>query len=94
VRLIYQAENLRALPRAHGTLSAVIDEILSQTVGPYRNKLEARHDEAVGSCYDSRSIAVAKQMEHDISFAPKGESRSRYGGWRQLRDSLSPPLAR
>src|SRR6266511_1681017 len=44
-RLIYQAENLRALPRAHGTLSAVIDEILSQTFGPYRNKLEARHDE-------------------------------------------------
>jgi DNA polymerase III epsilon subunit family exonuclease len=44
-RLIYQVENLRALPRAHGTLPAVIDEILSQTVGPYRNKLEERHDE-------------------------------------------------
>ncbi|PYP14072.1 MAG: hypothetical protein DMD54_15060 [Gemmatimonadetes bacterium] len=44
-RLVYQAENLRALPRAHGTLPAVIDEILSQAVGPYRNKLEERHDE-------------------------------------------------
>ena len=44
-RLIYQVENLRALPRAHGTLPAVIDEILSQAVGPYRNKLEERHDE-------------------------------------------------
>ncbi len=44
-RLVYQLENLRALPRAHGTLPAVIDEILSQAVGPYRNKLEERHDE-------------------------------------------------
>ncbi|HKA59704.1 MAG TPA: UvrD-helicase domain-containing protein [Gemmatimonadales bacterium] len=44
-RLIYQVENLRALPRAHPTLPAVIEEILSQTVGPYRNKLEERHDE-------------------------------------------------
>jgi DNA polymerase III epsilon subunit family exonuclease len=44
-RLIYQVENLRALPRSHSTLPAVIDEILSQAVGPYRNKLEERHDE-------------------------------------------------
>jgi len=42
-RLIYQVENLRSLP--HTTLAAVIDEILSQTVGPYRNKLEERHEE-------------------------------------------------
>src|SRR5437667_1537163 len=34
-RLIYQLENLRTLPRSHGTLPAVIEEILSQTVGPY-----------------------------------------------------------
>src|SRR5882762_174153 len=71
-RLIYQAENLRALPRAHGTLSAVIDEILSQTVGPYRNKLEARHDELSDPATIPEAVAVAKQMEHDISFAPKG----------------------
>ncbi|HWC72363.1 MAG TPA: UvrD-helicase domain-containing protein [Gemmatimonadales bacterium] len=44
-RLIYQVENLRSLPRAHGTVAAVIDEILSQAAGPYRNKLEERHDE-------------------------------------------------
>src|SRR2546425_9474201 len=44
-RLIFQVENLRALPRTHSVLPAVIDEIVSQTPGPYRNKLEDRHDE-------------------------------------------------
>jgi DNA polymerase III epsilon subunit family exonuclease len=71
-RLIYQAENLRALPRAHGTLAAVIDEILSQTVGPYRNKLEEHHDELSDPATIPEAVAVAKQMEHEISFAPKG----------------------
>jgi len=71
-RLIYQAENLRALPRAHGTLPAVIDEILSQTVGTYRNKLEEQHDELSDPATIPEAVALAKQMEHDISFAPKG----------------------
>ncbi len=73
-RLIYQAENLRALPRAHGTLSAVIDEILSQTVGPYRNKLEARHDEITDPARWPDAPRVAEQIANaeDISFAPKG----------------------
>ena len=73
-RLIYQAENLRALPRAHGTLPAVIDEILSQTVGPYRNKLEERHDELTDPAAIPEAVALAKQIEQaqDISFAPKG----------------------
>jgi DNA polymerase III epsilon subunit family exonuclease len=73
-RLIYQTENLRALPRAHGTLPAVIDEILSQTVGPYRNKLEERHDELTDPAAIPEAVALAKQIEQaeDISFAPKG----------------------
>jgi DNA polymerase III epsilon subunit family exonuclease len=73
-RLIYQAENLRALPRAHGTLPAVIDEILSQTVGPYRNKLEERHDELTDPAAIPEAVALAKQIEQaqDISFVPKG----------------------
>jgi DNA polymerase III epsilon subunit family exonuclease len=71
-RLIYQAENLRALPRAHGTLAAVIDEILAQTVGPYRNKLEEQHDELSDPATIPEAVAVAKQMEHEISFAPRG----------------------
>src|SRR5882672_12919515 len=66
-RLIYQAENLRALPRAHGTLSAMIDEILSQTVGPYRNKLEARHDELSDPATIPEAVAVAATLERAIA---------------------------
>ena len=44
-RLVYQVENLRALPRSHRALAPLVDEILSQSVGPYRNALEERHDE-------------------------------------------------
>ena len=73
-RLIYQAENLRALPRAHGTLAAVIDEILSQTVGPYRNKLEEHHDELTDPAAMPEAVALAEHLEQakEISFAPKG----------------------
>src|SRR6267378_4170693 len=44
-RLVFQVENLRALPRSHRALAPLVDEILSQSVGPYRNALEERHDE-------------------------------------------------
>ncbi len=60
------------MPRAHGTLPAVIDEILSQTVGTYRNKLEEQHDELSDPATIPEAVALAKQMEHDISFASKG----------------------
>src|SRR5881397_98141 len=44
-RLVFQVENLRALARSHRALAPLVDEILSQSVGPYRNALEERHDE-------------------------------------------------
>jgi len=73
-RLIYQLENLRTLPRSHGTLPAVIEEILSQTVGPYRNKLEERHDELTDPADLPEAVALAEQLQQagDISFAPRG----------------------
>jgi len=73
-RLIYQLENLRALPRSHGTLPAVIEEILSQTVGPYRNKLEERHDELTDPATWPEAVQLAEKMQQgaDISFAPRG----------------------
>jgi len=71
-RLVYQVENLRALPRSHGTLQAVVDELLSQSIGPYRNSLEERHDELS----DPGSIPEAVQLAHaltgPIAFAPMG----------------------
>lgn len=73
-RLIYQLENLRALPRSHGTLAAMIAEILSQTVGPYRNRLEERHDELSDPATLPQAVRVAEQIARaqQISFAPKG----------------------
>ena len=73
-RLIYQLENLRALPRSHGTLPAVIEEILSQTVGPYRNKLEERHDELTDPAALPEAVALAEKLRNagEIAFAPSG----------------------
>ncbi|HEV8379978.1 MAG TPA: UvrD-helicase domain-containing protein [Gemmatimonadales bacterium] len=73
-RLIYQLENLRALPRSHGTLPAVIEEILSQTVGPYRNKLEERHDELSDPADLPEAVELAAKLQKasEISFAPRG----------------------
>jgi len=42
-RLVFQVENLRALARSHRALVPLVDEILSQSVGPYKNALEERH---------------------------------------------------
>ena len=73
-RLIYPPENLRALSRPHSTLAAMIAEILSQTVGPYRNRLEERHDELSDPATLPDAVRVAEQIARaqQISFAPKG----------------------
>ena len=73
-RLIYQVENLRALPRTHDRLQAVIDEILSQTAGPYRNKLEERHDELSdpASCQDAVRLAEELAKDQAITIEPRG----------------------
>ena len=69
-RLVYQVENLRALPHSHGTLQAVVDELLSQSIGPYRNALEERHDELSDPA--SNPDAVKLDLTEPISFAPAG----------------------
>jgi DNA polymerase-3 subunit epsilon len=73
-RLIFQIENLRALPRSHRTLPAVIEEILSQSVGPFKNVLEERHDELSdpATLPEARRVADEIERARDISFAPQG----------------------
>ena len=72
-RLIYQIENLRALPRTHDRLEAVIDEILSQTAGPYRNKLEERHDELSDPASSPEAVRLAEELAKDqeITLEPR-----------------------
>src|SRR5216117_1839012 len=77
-RLVFQVENLRALPRAHQALAPLVDEILSQSVGPYRNALEERHDELTDPAEIPEAVRLAKQLdaaitaERDIVIEPQG----------------------
>ncbi|MEO8199563.1 MAG: UvrD-helicase domain-containing protein [Gemmatimonadota bacterium] len=43
-RFIYAVENLKAIRRAHETLTGLVDAILSQGAGAYRNPLEAESE--------------------------------------------------
>src|SRR5881394_3068734 len=77
-RLVYQVENLRALSRSHATLPPLVDEILSQSVGPYRNALEERHDELSDPADIPEAVALAARLdtaiaaEQDIVIEPQG----------------------
>src|SRR5213076_221422 len=65
-RLVYQVENLRALSRSHRALGPLVDEILSQSVGPYRNALEERHDELTDPADIPEAVRLAERLEQAI----------------------------
>jgi DNA polymerase III epsilon subunit family exonuclease len=77
-RLVYQVENLRALSRSHRALLPLLDEILSQSVGPYRNVLEERHDELTDPADTPEAVRLAQRLEQamagerSIAIAPQG----------------------
>ena len=77
-RLVYQVENLRALSRSHRALPPLVDDILSQSVGPYRNALEERHDELTDPAELPEAVRLAAELEraiaaeHDIVIEPQG----------------------
>src|SRR6266568_1823277 len=73
-RLVFQVENLRALTRSHRALVPLVDEILSQSVGPYRNALEERHDELTdpAAIPEAVRLAAAIAAEQEIVIAPQG----------------------
>src|SRR5213595_324248 len=77
-RLVYQVENLRGLPRSHRALAPLVDEILSQSVGPYRNALEERHDELSDPADNPEAVQLFERLEaaiaaeRDIVIEPQG----------------------
>src|SRR6184192_3223184 len=77
-RLVYQVENLRALSRSHRALLPLVDEILSQSVGPYRNALEKRHDELSDPADNPEAVQLFERLEaaiaaeRDIVIEPQG----------------------
>jgi len=76
-RLVFQVENLRALARSHHALAPLVDEILSQSVGPYRNPLEERHDELTDPADSPEAVRLAERLgaaiagERDIVIEPQ-----------------------
>ncbi len=66
-RLVFQVENLRALPRSHRALAPLVDEILSQSVGPYKNALEERHDELTDPADIPEAVRLAERLDSAIA---------------------------
>src|SRR5438067_6942329 len=77
-RLVFQVAHLRALPRSHRALAPLVDEIFSQSVGPYRNALEERHDELTDPADSPEAVALAARLaaaiaaEQEIVIEPQG----------------------
>src|SRR6266496_4020107 len=103
-RLVFQVENLRALPRSHRALAPLVDEILSQSVGPYKNALEERHDELTDPAAIPEGVRLAERLagaiaaERDIVIEPQGgleialRGMLAAAGVRNLPSQVSGPL--
>jgi DNA polymerase III epsilon subunit-like protein len=70
--------NLPALGVQHSSLGALIEELLSQRVGPYRSVLEDNADEITDPADDAEVQAIADKIEaarregRPLTFAPMG----------------------
>jgi DNA polymerase III epsilon subunit family exonuclease len=77
-RFVYDAENLRALARSQHSVAALVDELLSQTAGPYRNVLEERHDELSDPAALPEAVRLAARLtkaideERPVAIEPQG----------------------
>src|SRR3989454_1379077 len=77
-RLVFQVENLLALPPSHRTLAPPVDEILSQSVGSYWNALEGRHYQLSDPAAIPEAVKLAERLEkavageRDIVIEPQG----------------------
>jgi DNA polymerase III epsilon subunit family exonuclease len=61
-RFVFQVENLRALRQSHESLRGLIDELLTQRIGPYRNPLEDHADELTDPARDPQAVALADRL--------------------------------
>lgn len=68
-RLVYHVDNLRALHESQDTLAGLIEELLSQRVRPYENRLEEHYDELE----DPKSFPGARELSDRLrSVVAKG----------------------
>jgi ATP-dependent DNA helicase UvrD/PcrA len=61
-RFVYTVENLRAMRRSHVSLEAVVDDLLSRRIGPFRNPLEERHQELTDPAEYAGAEALARRI--------------------------------
>jgi DNA polymerase III epsilon subunit family exonuclease len=66
-RFVYHVENLRALYEQHGTLGGLVDELLTQRVGAYRNPLEDRADDLSDPADFPGAQELAERLEEASS---------------------------
>ena len=70
-RFVYHVENLRALYESHTALGSLIEELLSQRVKPFENRLEERYDELS----DPQDFPGAQELAAGLGAAVAGAGR-------------------
>ena len=61
-RLVFQVENLASLRHKHRRLESLVDELLAERVGPYRNALEERYEELTDPGEAPGATALAARL--------------------------------
>ncbi len=62
-RFVYHMENLKAMRNRHDSLSGLVDELLAQRVGKYRNVLEENYEKLSDPRDDEATVALAERLE-------------------------------
>jgi DNA polymerase III epsilon subunit family exonuclease len=83
-RLLYQIEGFDAQLRAHQTLRALVEGLLSQRIGPYTNVLEEREDELSDPAAGMATVALADALARALH----GRGRVLVGGQGAARVGL------
>ncbi len=70
-RFLYLVENLGGQKQKHATLRGLVEELLSQRVGPFRNPLEDRHEDLA----DPAEVPAAAELAERLAAARRLRSR-------------------
>ncbi len=65
-RFIFHIENLAGLGHTHATLDSLVDELLSQRIGPYRNPLDERATELSDPAEFPGAVELAERLAGTI----------------------------
>jgi len=88
-RFVYHVENLRALHESQDTLAGLVEELLSQRVRPYGNRLEEHYDELEDPETYPGAQELAKLLTTTISAGGKVYIKRHGGGEIALRGMLA-----